>query len=119
MTRRCLSILILAVLMVVPVTEVLVHAGPLPITPNQITLPLIQSNTPFVSWQNLVALWLGQIQRWLYTTLTWAGSAAWSEWGSEWGEAPDYTYSAGTVAGELSQIAQGLPGSVQQWRQAP
>ena len=118
MTRRCLSVLILAVLMVAPVTGVPAHAGPLPMTPNQITLPLIQSNTPFVSWQDLMAIWLDQIQRWLYTTLTWAGSAAWSEWGSEWGEAPDYTYSTGTVAGELSQIAQGLPASVQQWLQA-
>ena len=75
MTRPCLSILILAVLMVVPVTGGPAHASPLPITPNQITLPLIQSDTPFVSWQNLVAIWLDQIRRWLYTTLTWAGSA--------------------------------------------
>jgi hypothetical protein len=89
--------------------------------------PVIQTNTPIVSWQNLMAIWLGQIQRWLLTTLTWAGSATWSEWGSEWGEDPDYTYSTGTVAGELSQIAQAVPGNVQQWlenliqalRQAP
>lgn len=73
---------------------------------------------PSGSGQNPIAGWLSQIKQWLSTALNWAGSAAWTEWGSEWGQAPDYNYSIGTIAAELSEIAQTLPGSAQQWLQA-
>jgi hypothetical protein len=73
---------------------------------------------PSAPGQNLIAGWLGQIQQWLSTALNWAGSAAWTEWGSEWGQAPDYNYSIGTIAAELSELARTLPGTAQQWLQA-
>jgi hypothetical protein len=59
--------------------------------------------------------WLAQLQQWLTSTLNQTTGSVWSEWGSEWGQAPDYGYSTGTIAQELQQIASTLPSSVSQW----
>ncbi len=61
-----------------------------------------------------MAPWLAQLQQ-LMGALSQAQSAVWTEFGSEWGQAPDYTYSTGTIAAELQQIASQLPGRVGQW----
>ena len=58
---------------------------------------------------------LGLLQQWLAGALSDAQSAIWSEWGSEWGQAPDYSYSAGTIASTLQQIGGLVGGSAQQW----
>jgi len=70
---------------------------------------------------------LGLLQQWLVGPLSDAQAATWSEWGSEWGQAPDYSYSVGTIASALQQIGGLVGGSAQQWltalasalRQAP
>lgn len=59
--------------------------------------------------------WLAQLQQWTTNTAGQTAGSVWSEWGSEWGQAPDYSYSTGTIVQELQQIAATLPSSVSQW----
>ena len=58
---------------------------------------------------------LGLLRQWLAGPLSAAQLAMWNEWGSEWGQAPDYSYSTGTIASALQQIGGLAGGSAQQW----
>ena len=62
--------------------------------------------------------WLTQLAQWVTAILGQAQSAVWSEWGSEWGQAPDYAYSATQIAAELERIAAALPANIAQWVEA-
>jgi hypothetical protein len=62
--------------------------------------------------------WLNQLAQWVTAILGQAQSAVWSEWGSEWGQAPDYAYSATQIAAELERIATALPADIARWVEA-
>ena len=62
--------------------------------------------------------WLNQLAQWVTAILGQAQSAVWSEWGSEWGQAPDYAYSATQIAAELKRIAAALPADIARWVEA-
>ena len=62
--------------------------------------------------------WLTQLAQWVTGILGQAQSAVWSEWGSEWGQAPDYSYSTTQIAAELGRIAAALPADIAQWVEA-
>jgi hypothetical protein len=59
--------------------------------------------------------WLGQLQQWLSNVLYQTGSVVWTEFGTEWGQAPDYVYSTTQIVSEIQQLATQLPGQVGQW----
>jgi hypothetical protein len=59
--------------------------------------------------------WLAQLQQWVTGALFQAGNSVWTEFGTEWGQAPDYTYSTTRIASQLQQLAVQLPGQVGQW----
>jgi len=59
--------------------------------------------------------WLTQLAQWVTAILGQAQAAVWSEWGSEWGQAPDYSYSTTQIATELERIAVALPADIAQW----
>jgi len=59
--------------------------------------------------------WLAQLQQWVTGALFQAGNSVWTEFGSEWGQAPDYTYSTTQISQELQQVAAEYPGQVGQW----
>jgi hypothetical protein len=59
--------------------------------------------------------WLTQLAQWVTAIVGQAQSAIWSEWGSEWGQAPDYSYSTTQIAAELERIAAVLPANIAQW----
>jgi len=59
--------------------------------------------------------WLAQLQQWVTAALFQTGNSVWSEFGSEWGQAPDYTYSTTQISAELQQVAAEYPGQVGQW----
>ncbi len=132
MTRRWITFLVAATLVLSLLQGGLARAAPLPGQPLMsgelvmaqiVDVGIVTADSTITLAQirdffNQIKQFLSQIQEWLSGALNWAGSAAWSEWGSEWGQAPDYNYSIGTIAAELSQIAQALPGNVQQWLQA-
>lgn len=127
MSRRWITILLATTLMLClpPVGPALAAPSPGQALPS-VLLPVMAQTAgdPGITLGQIKGLFkqlkqfLAQIQAWLSSALNWAGTAAWSEWGSEWGQAPDYAYSIGTIAAELSQIAQAIPGDVQQWLQA-
>ncbi len=59
--------------------------------------------------------WLAQLQQWVGAVLYQVENSVWAEFGSEWGQAPDYTYSTTQISAELRQIAAQVPGQVGQW----
>jgi len=59
--------------------------------------------------------WLAQLQQWVTAALFQTGNSVWTEFGSEWGQAPDYTYSTTQISAELEQVAAEYPGQVGQW----
>jgi hypothetical protein len=126
MTRRWITVLVVATLVLCLPQVAPVHAAP---PPGQglpsVVLPVVaqtagDSGITLAQIRDLfnqLKQFLAQIQEWLSGALNWAGTATSTEWGSEWGQAPDYTHSIGTIATELTQIAQAIPGNVQQWLQ--
>lgn len=77
------------------------------------TLPAVFSNgvTSIFS----AATWLQQLSSLIQNSIARSQSTVASEWGSEWGMAPDYTYSSQNVAQQLENIAGSVGGSASQW----
>jgi len=61
-----------------------------------------------------VSSWLAALQQWT-NTLGQAANFVWTEFGTEWGQAPDYTYSTTQIVAELQRLAAQFPDQVGQW----
>lgn len=62
-----------------------------------------------------VGSWLTELEQWITGALSQAANSVWTEFGTEWGQAPDYTYSTTQIVAELQQLAAQFPGQVGQW----
>jgi hypothetical protein len=62
-----------------------------------------------------VSSWLDEITRMVTAALFQTGNSVWSEFGTEWGQAPDYAYSTGTIADQIQALAGQFSGQVSDW----
>jgi hypothetical protein len=62
-----------------------------------------------------VSSWLDEITRMVTAALFQTGNSVWSEFGTEWGQAPDYAYSTGFIADQIQALAGQFSGQVSDW----